>query len=63
MKSSRQEAEFVIENILQALISGVRKEVQRGAKPPSPAALRAIMQDDLAARGWGLRRLDEGASE
>lgn len=52
--ATQTEVDFVVENILGALIAGAKRELA-GGKPPSPEALRKILESDLAARGWAIQ--------
>lgn len=57
--SQRSEAVGVVENILSSIIGSVRKELEartnnKKAKPPSPEGYRAILEEDLHARGWAI---------
>lgn len=55
MKASRREIDYVVENILGALIGGVRREIEKGKKPPNAEALRKILEADLGARGYAIQ--------
>ena len=53
------EARGVIENVMGSLIGSVRRELQ-GKRKPTAEGYAAILLDDLKARGWELREIDNG---
>jgi hypothetical protein len=55
MSALPREIDYVVENILSSLVSSVRREIKKGAKAPSAANLRKILEADLAARGWSIQ--------